>query len=407
MTSTKLTMRAIRASAYKGKATVKDGRQIWSRDVRWDGAVPGLGLRVYPSGEKAFLLSYRAQGRKRMMVLGKLGAMTLSQARDSARNALALVRDGKDPLEEKRKAVHGETLGDLIETYIEAYARPRKKTWKADQQRLARHIPAAWKSRDVRAIAQWEVAKLHQTIGEDKPYEANRLLEIIRRMYRLAPGLIAVERSLPNPVDGVEKFKERTRARWLTPEELPRLARAIDRESNVFIRAAVWLLLLTGARKSELLAAKWADVDWPRAQLRLPDTKAGQEQTVTLSAAAIAILQAIPKLDDNLYILPGMKRGRHMADINGPWDRIRKAAEVDDLRVHDLRRSLGSWLAQAGTDLNVIREALRHQDISTTLTYSRLGRDPAREAMEQHGRRVLEIAGKSRPVEVVGGGPEK
>ncbi|MEE8544417.1 MAG: integrase arm-type DNA-binding domain-containing protein, partial [Alphaproteobacteria bacterium] len=105
-----------------------------------------------------------------MMVLGKLGAMTLSQARDSARNALALVRDGKDPLEEKRKAAHGETLGDLNETYIEAYARPRKKTWKADQQRLARYIPAAWKSRDVRAIAQWEVAKLHQTIGEDRPY---------------------------------------------------------------------------------------------------------------------------------------------------------------------------------------------------------------------------------------------
>lgn len=280
----KLTNKAIKAFTYRGG---------W--DVRWDDAIPGFGVRIYPSGKKAFVASYRTKVRKRLMVLGRYGAdLTLDQARDAARTARTEVRSGEDPVETRRKAARGETFGDLSRAYVEDYAEPRKKSWKADRQRLERNIPAGWKVRDARAIKQWEVAKLHREIGARAPYEANRLLEIIRRMYNIAPTLIAIDGGIENPTRGVEKFRERSRKRWVKPEELPPLAQAIDSEPNIFVRAAIWLYLLTGARRSELLSARWEDIDWQRGKLRLPDTKSGDEQLVTLNGPALAILQAIP-----------------------------------------------------------------------------------------------------------------
>jgi integrase len=118
----------------------------------------------------------------------------------------------------------------------------------------------------------------------------------------------------------------------------------------------------------------------------------------------LAILQGIPKQEGNPHIFPGAKSGHHLVNITKPWHRIRKAADVDDLRLHDLRRTVGSWMTQAGVDLNLIRDALRHQNISTTLTYARLGQDAAREAFEDHGRRILEAAGRRGPLAVVEGG---
>ena len=201
---------------------------------------------------------------------------------------------------------------------------------------------------------------------------------------------------------GIERYKEHKRKRWLKPEELPELAEAIDKEPNIYVRAALWLYMLTGARKSEILEAKWDDVNWARGQLRLPETKAGEEQDLSLSKPAVAILQALPRQERNPYILPGAKKGHHLVNIDKPWRRIRTAAGVEDVRLHDLRRTVGSWLSQGGVDLNRIKDALRHSNISTTLIYARLGEDAAKPAMEEHGRRILEAAGKHRPREVVG-----
>ncbi len=101
------------------------------------------------------------------------------------------------------------------------------------------------------------------------------------------------------------------------------------------------------------------------------------------------------------HILPGAKPGRHLVNIDKPWRRIREAAKVPDVRLHDLRRTTGSWLSQAGVDLNLIKDALRHANISTTLIYARLGQDAARDVMEEHGQRIMKAAGKSAPAEVV------
>ena len=143
------------------------------------------------------------------------------------------------------------------------------------------------------------------------------------------------------------------------PHELPKLVKAVDQEPNIYIRSAIWLLLLTGLRKMELLSAKWEDVMWERGQLRLPNTKSGEEQFASLSAAAMAILQSIPKREGNPYIIPGAWRGQHLKRIDPAWSRITSAAGVQDLQIHDLRRTAGSWMTQAGVDLNTIKDALR------------------------------------------------
>jgi integrase len=373
-------------------------------DVRWDDKVPGLGIRIYASGKKAFVLSYRSGGRKRLMVLGRYGAdLTLEQARDAARKHRVGVREGVDPLEARRKEAQGETFKDLVDAYLERHAKQHKRTWKTDEGRLERHIPAEWNGRKVSQINREDVARVHREIGKTRPYEANRLLDLLRVMFRLARLWYFLDPSAENPADGIEKFKEHKRKRWLTPEELPALAAAIDTESNVYVRSALWLYMLSGVRKTELLEARWADIDWTRGMLRLPDTKSGEEQSVALSAPALAILQAIPRMEKNPYILPGLKKGKHLVNIDKPWRRTRKAAGIEDVRLHDLRRTVGSWMSQAAVDLNTVKDALRHQNVSTTLTYAQLGADPARAAMEEHGRQILEAAGRKGPLAVVGG----
>ena len=391
----KLTNRNIQSFTYRGG---------W--DVRWDSAVTGLGLRVYPSGKKTFVLSYRSRGRKRLMALGRYGTLTLDKARTRARKLLVQVEDGKDPLDEKRRGSQEETFGALMEAYVERHAKVHKKTWRDDEQRLKRHIPATWKGRRVSDITRREISSLHHRIGEAKPYEANRLHEILRKMFGLARTWGFLEDDAGNPATSIERFKEKARKRWLTPAELPRLTAVIDREPSIYIRALLWLLMLTGARKGELLSATWDDVDWSLERLRLPETKSGEEQFITLNAAAMAVLQATPRDERNPRIFPGHKGGK-LTNLNTAWREIRKAADLEDLQMHDLRRSVGSWLSQAGVDLNLIKEALRHSNISTTLTYARLGEDAAREAMEDHGKRVLEAAGRGGPLLVVEGGGAK
>ncbi len=209
------------------------------------------------------------------------------------------------------------------------------------------------------------------------------------------------EAEFENPARGINRFKEYKRDRWVNPEEWPRLAQAIDTEPGVYVRMALWLYLLTGMRKTELLSAKWTDIDWQRQELRLGETKAGRIHYVPLSAPAMAILRDLPRIEGNPYILPGHMPGRPLRNINTPWERIRKAAGVEDVRLHDLRRTVGSWLAQSGNSLHLIGRVLNHSNQSTTAIYARFGQDHVRQALEEHAARIMGVAGKRPMAEVV------
>lgn len=389
----KLTKRAIATMTYQGSGK--------ARDVRWDSEVKGLGVRIYPGDQKAYVLSYRIYGRKRLMTLGSCNLVTPDEARHRAKKHLLGAKDGRDPLEAKQKAAKGETIKDLCRTFLEQYSKVHKRSWRDDERRIRQYLLPAWGNLKAVSIKPADAAALHRRIGEAHKYEANRVIELMSKMFALAQRWGFVADGHTNPAKGIEHYREEKRDRWVTPEELPKLAEAIDQEQNPYARAAVWMYLLTGARKSELLKARWDDLNVERRELRLPETKAGRIHYVPLSEPAMTLLANIPRLAGNPYILPGLKSGAHLVNISKPWGRIRKAAGVEDVRLHDLRRTVGSWLAQAGNSLHLIGRVLNHSNPNTTAVYARFGQDHVREALEAHAKRIMGIAGKGSAAEVV------
>jgi len=412
-----------------------------SRDIRWGDNPHGLGLRIYPSGRKAFILSYRVNGRKRLLTLGTYGVITLDEAQKKARKAIGNL-DTNDPLEERQKATQGETVKELCRAYLERHAKVEKKSWQDDERRINNRIIPLWGNLKAINIKRSDVAAIHSKIGKNHRYEANRLLALISKIFELGRVWGFTPDNHINPAGDIDHFKEKKRDRWVTHEELPKLAEAIDEEANIHAKYALWLYLLTGARKTEILTAKWNDLDWTRKELRLPDTKSGNSHTIPLSEAALAILKRIPRIDGNPHIIPGLKTGSHLVNISKPWSRVRSSATVklwaenndkaaslietltkalerqpstkevrnaatfdlpsgmEDVRLHDLRRTVGSWLAQSGNSLHLIGRVLNHTNQSTTAIYARLGQDQAREALEQHGTQILNVA-KGEKAEIV------
>jgi len=206
-----------------------------------------------------------------------------------------------------------------------------------------------------------------------------------------------------NPASGVTKFKEKKRDRFVTPSELPKLIEAIQNESNQSAKYALWLYLLTGLRKEELLTAKWSDIVelGSNYQLRIEDTKNEKTHYLPLSDAAMEILNQIPRVEGNPYIIVGKNKGTHLININKPWRRVRLVAGIEDVRLHDLRRTVGSWLAQAGNSLHLIGRVLNHSNTSTTAIYARFGQDTVRNALDRHGDQILSVAGVRTEAKVI------
>ena len=308
--TTKLTKRKIDSFSYQGHGV--------SRDVRWDGLIPGFGIRIYPSGRKTFVLSYRCNGRKRLMSLGVYGVITLDEARDLARKALVNVASDIDPLDQRQLAIQGDSVADLCQAFMDRHAKPHKRSWKDDESRIRLYIVPAWGTLKASSLKRSDVARIHRKLGEQHPYAANRLLELISKMYELGRIWAVVADDHPNPARGIPKFKEEKRDRWITPQELPRLARAIDLEPNRPARAALWLYLLTGLRKSELLPLRWSDIDEQRQEIRIGMTKSGRPHYVPLSEEAREILRSLPREEGNPYVFQGTKPGRDWA-VSGRW----------------------------------------------------------------------------------------
>ena len=406
--------------------------------IYYDGGdIPGFGVRVHPSGRKTFVLTYRPRGRPtpKRIVLGAYGVLTIDEARKLARQMLLDVKTGADPLEERRKLRDGETVKDLARIYLERHAKPHKKTWPEDERRLRKYVLPALGAKRIEEVRRGDVARLHSRIGETAPYEANRVLALLSTMFAKAEEWGLVDEGHPNPARKIQPFRERSRERWVTPAEMPRLVEAINAEPDPRVRAAIKLYLLTGMRRSELLRLRWCDIDFERREIRLADTKAGRPHVVPLSSVAEAILRDLPRGIGGAYVFPGDVPGKPLVNIAKPWSRIRarfwlygnpdRAAELraqaeadvarrskhaakgpeavearllalaqneakreGDLRLHDLRRTVGSWLAMSGASLPLIGKVLNHSNASTTQIYARIAEDAARQALEEHGERL-------------------
>lgn len=429
----------------------------------------GFGLRVYPSGQKTFFIRYTTrQGRRRMLTLGDYGPLTVDQARTMALAELGDVAGGGDPAEHRDEERTAPTMKMLCVRYIEEHAKLHKKSWQADQRRLYNNVLPQWGSRKASSITFDDVARIHHAIGRRAPVAANRVLEVLRKMFNLAEQWGNIPRG-SNPATGHQRFKEKKRDRWLTPDEVSRLVQAIDEETKQthtvsgslceailesverrgeasiddvtedvghprgrvsvllanlyqqarldrvspgrysprhipnevnYLRAVFWMYLLTGARKTELLTLRWKDVDLVAGVITLRDRKGGDDLEVPLSSPAKAVLSELLPMEGNPHVFPGRNAGGHLANIDKAWRRIRDRAGLQDVHLHDLRRTVGSWLVQSGNSLLVAQKALGHASYASTLVYARLNQDPIKEALEEHGRQVM-AAVKGEGAEII------
>jgi integrase len=367
-----------------------------SQQILWDDSLRGFGVRVYASGRKAYVLRYRASrgraGRQRLLVLGPTNVLTLDEARTKARVLLAQALEGADPAEIRERTRSAPTFAQMAWAYLEQNS--RKRSAGDDDQRTRDYLLPLLGTRRAIDINRVDLHSLHQRVALDRSgATANRILALASALFTWGERSGWLPSGHPNPARGIPRFKETSRARWLTHEEVRKLLASVAKDPNPYVRAFVWIALLTGARKSELLAAKWMHVSFEERILRLPRTKAGNVHEVPLSSAALHVLGSLPRTAEQPYVFAGIRVARALVNIDKPWRRICRAAGVEDVRLHDLRRTLGSWMAQSGAGLPLVGSILNHASTSTTAVYARLADVNRRLALEAHGQAVLDAAG--------------
>jgi len=364
------------------KAAEKDS-YLRDKDLKW------FGLKVTPTGRKVYLIQYRVGGRKgrtRRVTIGVHGVLTADQARARAKQLLGEVAAGCDPAAALREERGTGRLGELLTRFLEEHAKGKLKPSTAGEyHRLARlHILPVLQHRLARDISRSDVVRMHTALAA-KPYQANRVAALLSKFFNWCER----EGHRPdgsNPCRHVEKFGEVKRERFLSFEELTRLGEALraaedQRTASPWTIAAIRLLALTGARLSEILTLKWEFVDFERATIRLPDSKTG-DKTVYLNAPALTVLTELHRVVGNPFVIVGERKGARLVNLQKPWRRIRKAAGLDDLRLHDLRHSFASIGASGGMSLPMIGALLGHSQPQTTHRYAHLAADPLRAASE-------------------------
>jgi integrase len=368
-----------------------------------DAKVPELALRITAGGARAFVWERRVRGRTRRKTLGRPPAMSLGLARRRAAALSTRVAAGEDPFSLQAQRQQGVTFGELAVRYLADHAKPRKRSWREDARVLrdvvprapgdtraldAAPIPSSWRTRRLADLAREDVAQLHTRLGASGTYQANRVLALLRLMFALARtwGLITGD----NPAVGIKPYREQARDRFLSPDELQRVLTALAGEPDPRWRAFFVLSLLLGPRKGELLSAKWEDVDLVGRLWRLPETKAGRSHLLPLPEAAVGILEALPRFKDSPWVFhSATSRSGHLEEPKRAWAKLLTRAQVTGVRIHDLRRTVGSWLAASGHSLPLIGRVLGHSQPAATAVYARLDLAPIREALEAQARRML------------------
>lgn len=372
------------------KHTVNSLKPSSSDQYIWDETIKGFGLKVTPAGKKVFFIQYRIGGRSartRRFKIGTHGTITVEKARAQARFHLGEVASGIDPAKERDRIRNGTKVSQAMTRFFTEYVEVKRKTRTIDGYRgiSRRSILPHLGNRHVEEIQRSDIAHLHYKMAST-PYSANRTLALLSKFFNWCEQVdLRTERT--NPCFNIEKYREHHRQRFLSPEELARLETVLKdkqsvRESSPWTIAAIRLLIHTGARLSEILTLRWEFVDFEAGILRLPDSKTGAK-SIYLSETAIEILNDLPRLEDNPHVICGQRKGEHLVNLQKPWRKLREKAELEGLRLHDLRHSFASFAVASGLSLPMIGALLGHTQPQTTARYAHLADDPLREALSQ------------------------
>ena len=364
-----------KAALLKAPAAAKGKRDYYS-----DLKEQGLQMAVTSAGAKTFYLYKRVDGRPERILLGRFPDISVENARKAAAEAKGKIASGQNPQKERRAIRDEMTFAALFDDYMTKYSKVHKKSWKYDEREVNKFL-SHWFKRKISSIDKAEIERLHAKIGkENGTTQANRLLERIRSIFNKA---IDWGWDGTNPAVGIKKFKEKSRDRFLQPDELPRFFEALANEHNEAARDFFMISLLTGARKSNVLAMRWKDINFTAATWRIEETKNGEAQTVHLPSQAMELLKERKLASDSPWVFPSASASGHLADPKKAWERILRAAGIEDLRIHDLRRTLGSYQAATGANGYIIGKSLGHKSQQSTAIYARLNLDPVRESVNK------------------------
>ncbi len=367
----------------------------------WDSALPGFGLRVSPTGAMSFLCQFRVSGRQqRRYSIGRFGKLTVEQARAEGQRILAMAQLGQDPSSERQSARRVPTFIQAYDEFLDDHAIKLKPKSAAQYHRFGTKVfTPCFKGLKVTEIERRDVTKLHRDMA-NTPISANRALSALSKFFNWCEAN-GIRPDHSNPCRHIKRYREHKRERYLSSSELRRLGEAIcveEQRGAVSHDAAnaIRLLMLTGARLSEVLTLKWDYVDWERRLILLPDSKTGQK-TIYLSAPVLELLEKIQPMPGNIYVVRGQKPGNMMTDIRRPWRIICQKADLKDLRIHDLRHSFASVAVSNGLSLPMIGKLLGHASTQTTARYAHLADHPIIEANELVGRAIANGSTKSMP----------
>lgn len=343
-----------------------------------DKACKGLVLEVRQSGGKTYYLRYtNHRGKQRQYRIGNATVLTLSQARCKSKLAQNQAALGQDPCEEKEQTKKVPTFADFIADQYMPYIKSYKRSWDTDVSLLKNHLLPRFGKKYLDEITRQDIVKMHadRKASGAAAGSANRLLIMMRYIFNLTlkwevPGIKI------NPCKGIPLMEENNKMeRYLSVEEAQRLYEAVCKSENTMLKYIVPMLILTGARKREVLDAKWTDFDLSRRAWRIPITKSGKARHVPLSDGALNLLATMPRKPDCEWAFANPETGKPYVSIFYAWNTARKSVGLSDVRMHDLRHSFASLLINSGRTLYEVQHILGHTQVKTTQRYAHLSQD--------------------------------
>jgi integrase len=359
-----------------------------------DTTVRGLQLMAFASGVKTFVLYRRIAGRPERIKIGAFPDLSVEKARGEAQRLNSVIAQGHNPAQEKRTLSSEMTFAQLFAKYLDEYAKPRKRTWQGDVD-FNRLYLGSLQSRKLSSITRADIVKIHNEIGKrtkrkphGAPYAANRAAALLSVIFNFARDCGWPHE---NPATEIKRFDEEKRERFLDQDELRRFFESLAQETDITMRDYFLTALLTGARsRQNVLAMRWEEIKWERSVWVIPAEKSKKKKPmeIVLVPLMIALLehrQALPDADDE-WVFPG-RIGRttkgHIVEPKIAWERITKRAGIEGCRIHDLRRTHGSWQAMLGSSLTIIGASLGHSSLQATQVYARLNASPVRDSVER------------------------
>ena len=381
----------------------------------WDAHCKGLMLELRESGGRTWYLRYvDVRGKQRQLRIGSAEEISLDQARKRADELRGQIALGKDPTEERAVLKQVPTLAQFVQKRYLPFIKGYKRSWNIDESLLRNHLLPVLGNRYLDQIKKDDIVALHQgrRANGGAPASANRLLILMRYIFNLAlrwetPGVIK------NPTKDVPLFEENNkRERYLSQEEAQRLYAVIQDSDSRMLQFIVPMLLLTGARKREVLDARWSDFDMGQQVWRVSISKSGKPRYIPLSGGVVHLLAALrqeqaswpEKQRDCPWVFPNPDTGKPYVSIYYAWDTARQRAGLPEVRIHDLRHTFASYLINAGRSIYEVQRILGHTQIKTTQRYSHLSQDTllaaANTAVEALGQSFIPAPRLSAPVPV-------